>query len=74
MNKTRHEGGVSQLQAQTGGVKLSVSIDVLKKYLRPSTIRGVEQMLAGEAVDVLRSKEDIRKWFDTMHGRERKSA
>jgi len=70
MSKTEEKEG--QLQAQVGGVKLSVPIDELKKHLHPSTIVGVEQMLAGEAVDVLRSKEDIRKWFDKMHGRKGK--
>jgi len=64
MSKTEEKE--SQLQAQTEGVKLSVPIDGLKKRLRPSTIRSIEQMLAGQAATVVDSDEELDKWLDKM--------
>jgi len=62
----RTEEKESQLQAQTEGVKLSVPIDDLKKRLRPSTIRSIEQMLADQAATVVDSDEELDKWLDKM--------
>jgi len=55
-----------QLLAEAG-YKVSPPIDVLEKRFRPSTIRGIKQMLAGQAATVIDSDEALDEWLDKMH-------